>query len=210
MYLGEKHTISRIENKAFSIFGQLELNPYSTEQIMTRSEKKELTQKGHPQYILEIIDKFLIAYNEDESKKDISQWIEIMNRFQKYGNKYEEILYYFKDEVDKEHFTDYLSLVEHEMYMSLINKRLSNGFYNCTKGIQRDLDNILDNAIKFNIENSLVIKFVRFLIEMCEILLQRDFTEEDEQIFDQKFDSVKINEDKMDTTQEKVDTAKGI
>jgi hypothetical protein len=71
--------------------------------------------------------------------------------------------------------------------MNIIISRLKNGFYIFNKSIQKDLSRIVENARKYNPENSPIIDFAEFLKKVCIKALEGDLTEKDQETFQNEF-----------------------
>jgi hypothetical protein len=127
------------------------------------------------------------GYLEKETPNYPEEWVIIAGRFESIMEQYKDILHFFKKEVDKNYFSDYLEFVEYEMNMNLIITRLRNGFYITKKAIQKDLQRIVQNALKYNPKDSPIIRFSRFLQDICETLLKDDLTETQDKKYKEEY-----------------------
>ena len=194
-YLGEPHTISLV-NDSPSFYQMVDITPCDTNEILTRQKHKSYIKKAHPQYLFVLIQKF-ISKNQAKPtpEKEIgSNWDLIASRFESLVERYKEILYYFIEEVDKNIYSDYRSVVEYEMNVNLILNRLKHRFYLSKKAVKKDLIRIVENAKKYNLEDSIIVKFAKFLRRICEKALEGDVSEKDNTEFDQKFEQLKQND----------------
>ena len=186
-YFEEKYTINKVLLKEPSIFNQIKLTPYNTYQKITRFNEQEFIKNAHPQYLSAIINKFRIVL--EENKEIVNEiWLEIANRYDKYLEIYSEILEFFRDEVDKKIYNDYLNHVDHEMFVLKMCNRLRNGFYQNKRAIVRDLENIQHNASKYNLEDSPIVGFSKFLLKLFTRLIEGELNDEEVKEYQTEFD----------------------
>ena len=186
-YLGKSHNITSVYSSKESIYEQLELTPCDLDQIMTRQKQKNFLIKAHPQYLYSLVKKYL----DQEVQQVSEEWGIIAGRFESVMEEFQDILHYFIKEVDKLYFPDYLEFVEYEMNMNLIIHRLKNGFYVTKRAIQKDLKRIVTNSLSYNTEESIISKFSKFLLKICEILLKNDLNESQEKTIKEEYLQIK-------------------
>lgn len=81
---------------------------------------------------------------------------------------------YFKDDVDKELYVDYLGFVPVECTVSLILKRLENNFYKSNEHVIRDFELIASNARLFNDEGSVIRVYAEDLLKEVKSAIMDD------------------------------------
>lgn len=186
-YLGQSHTITRIVQNQPSIFHQIELAPCNVDQIMTRQKQRSFVKKAHPQYLMNLIERFLERRTELAEQRETTEWEAIAGRFEELLDEFKDVLCYFRDEVNKNDYPDYLGFVEHEMHMGIIAARLRNGFYVTFKSVRKDLARIVGNALKYNTKDSPIVGYSRFLQSVCEEALKGALSEGQREAFTKRF-----------------------
>lgn len=186
-YLGQAHTITRIVHEQSSVFHQIELAPCDVDQIMTRQKQRSFVKKAHPQYLMSLVQRFLGRQRGEAPGRGGGNWSTIADRFETLLDEFKDVLWFFRDEVDKSDYPDYLEFVEYEMNSATIIERMRNGFYVAHKSVKKDLARIVGNALKYNTKDSPIVDYSRFLQSVCEEALKGDLSETQHDEFRKRF-----------------------
>lgn len=181
---GNSFSIERIRNTPETFYNLLELTPYDSEKKMTRTNRKQMIERGHPQYIKRLSQEFL------QVEKNLTPFqLKSQDFPEKIKNSMEEcsqIFHFFEKPVNKSLYKDYLQSVAVEMSVQVILERLKNHFYLCKSSIEKDFRLIQKNARDYNTQNSPVYRFARFMAEIMIFSIDADYSPEEKEKIDER------------------------
>ena len=135
----------------------------------SHGRKKNRTEdlKCHPWYLSKIFDKFSPPENLFENKNLIKKIDNIIER------NYKKF-FIFKEDVDKEVYSDYMNYIEIEINLSKILERLKNNYYYSKKQLKFEIELIKRNAVKYNEEDSPVCDYAESLMKELFKIIDED------------------------------------
>ena len=152
-----------------SLYGSVELTDLYRG-VMARSQNKN-SESGviHPWILITQLE-YNAVLRKREVLFDNKEYLEFLaKKMRTLKSRYA----LFIDEVDKEVYTEYLCFVEVEVNISLIQERLENNYYFSKAQLQKDIEQIEENAAKFNETNSDVCELAKELVKMLKDLLSK-------------------------------------